>query len=342
MKLASLKSGGRDGRLVVVSRDLSQAVEVADIAPTLQAALDDWDTLSPRLAEVYEALNAGNASGAFALDVAKLHSPLPRAYQWADGSAYLNHVQLVRQARNAEMPESFWTDPLMYQGASDRFIGPVDDIEAGSEDWGIDFEGELAAITDDVPMGVTPEQALEHIKLLVLVNDVSLRNLIPNELSKGFGFLQSKPASSFSPVAVTPDELGDAWQDGKVFLPLTVHLNGEKFGEVEAGPDMIFSMPQLIAHVAKTRYLGAGSIVGSGTVSNPGKDGGPGKPIADGGVGYSCLAEVRMVEKILHGEMKTPFMRFGDRIRIEMFDRDGKSVFGAIDQRVVRYEGPKA
>lgn len=342
MKLATLKTGGRDGRLVVVSKDLSRAVEVADIAPTLQAALDDWDAVSPRLAEVYDALNAGKADGAFDLDMEKLHSPLPRAYQWADGSAYLNHVQLVRKARNAEMPETFWTDPLMYQGGSDRFIGPYDDIEAGSEDWGIDFEGELAVITDDVPMGVTPEQAAGHIKLLMLVNDVSLRNLIPGELAKGFGFFQSKPASSFSPVAVTPDELGDAWRDGKVYLPLTVHLNGEKFGEVEAGPDMIFSFPQLIAHVAKTRYLGAGSIIGSGTVSNPGEDGGPGKPINDGGVGYSCLAEVRMVEKILYGEMKTPFLRFGDRVRIEMFDRDGNSVFGAIDQKVVRYEGPKA
>lgn len=341
MKLATMKSAGRDGRLVAVSRDLARAVEVGDIAPTLQAAVEDWDTLAPRLAKVYEALNAGSAEGAFELDHRALHSPLPRAYQWADGSAYLNHVQLVRKARNAEMPETFWSDPLMYQGASDRFIGPFDPIEAGSEEWGIDFEGEIAVITDDVPMGATPEQAAGHIKLLMLVNDVSLRNLIPAELGKGFGFLQSKPASSFSPIAVTPDELGAAWKDGRVHLPLTVHLNGEKFGEPQSGPDMIFNFPQLIAHVAKTRYLGAGSIVGSGTVSNPGPDGDPGKPVADGGVGYTCLAEVRMVEKILHGEIKTPFMRFGDRVRIEMFDGDGSSIFGAIDQEVVRYEGAK-
>ena len=339
MKLATLKTESRDGQLLVVSRDLARAVKVAQIAPTLQAALDDWERIAPRLQEVSDALNAGKAEGAFDLDLKKLHSPLPRAYQWADGSAYLNHVQLVRKARNAEMPETFWSDPLMYQGASDRFIGPFDPIEAGSEDWGIDFEGEIAAITDDVAMGTTPEQARKHIKLIMLVNDVSLRNLIPGELAKGFGFFQSKPASAFSPVAVTPDELGDAWDGARVRLPLTVHLNGEKFGEPLAGDDMVFDFAQLIAHVARTRHLAAGSIVGSGTVSNPGTDGGPGKPVADGGVGYSCLAEVRMVEKILHGEVKTPFMRFGDRIRIEMFDRQGKSIFGPIDQQVVHYEG---
>jgi fumarylacetoacetate (FAA) hydrolase len=341
MKLATMKGGGRDGRLVVASRDLKKAVEVSEIAPTLQAAIENWDALAPRLAKVYEALNAGSAEAAFALDQKTLHSPLPRAYQWADGSAYLNHVQLVRKARNAEMPETFWTDPLMYQGASDRFLGPFDPIEAGSEDWGIDFEGEIAVITDDVPMGATPERAASHIKLLMLVNDVSLRNLIPAELAKGFGFFQSKPASSFSPIAVTPDELGEAWKDGRVHLPLTVHLNGEKFGEPQAGPGMIFDFPQLIAHVAKTRYLGAGSIVGSGTVSNPDPDGGPGKPVSEGGVGYTCLAEVRMVEKILHGEIKTPFMRFGDRVRIEMLDGSGNSIFGAIDQEVVRYPEAK-
>lgn len=341
MKLATLKTGSRDGRLLVVSRDLVRAVAVEAIAPTLQAALDDWERTEPELRRVYQRLNAGDLVEAFALDPKRLHSPLPRAYQWADGSAYLNHVQLVRRARNAEMPESFWTDPLMYQGASDRFIGPHDPIEAGSEDWGIDFEGEVAVITDDVPMGVTPEQARKHIKLLMLANDVSLRNLIPGELAKGFGFLQSKPASSFSPVAVTPDELGSAWSDARVMLPLTVHLNGEKFGEPEAGPDMVFDFGQLIAHVAKTRSLTAGSIIGSGTVSNPDADGGPGKPVADGGVGYSCLAEIRMVEQIRYGEIKTPFMRFGDRVRIEMLDRDGNSIFGAIDQQVVRYEAAR-
>ncbi|KMQ73280.1 fumarylacetoacetate hydrolase family protein [Marinobacter subterrani] len=339
MKLATLKTDTRDGQLIVVSRDHARAVRVPQIAPTLQAAIEDWDTLAPRLEEVYHALSEGKVEGAFELDLKALHSPLPRAYQWADGSAYLNHVQLVRQARGAEMPETFWTDPLMYQGASDRFIGPYDPVEAGSEDWGIDFEGEIAVVTDDVPMGVSPEQAAGHIKLLMLVNDVSLRGLIPGELAKGFGFFQSKPASSFSPIAVTPDELGDAWQEGRVHLPLTVHLNGEKFGEPQAGPDMIFSFPELVAHAARTRYLGAGAIVGSGTVSNPDIEGGPGRPVADGGVGYSCLAEIRMVEKILHGEIKSPFMRFGDRVRIEMFDGEGKSIFGAIDQEVVRYEG---
>ena len=337
MKLATLNVG-RDGELIVVSRDLTRAVRATDIAATLQQAIERWDELAPRLEERYAALNAGRAEGAFDLDVAALHSPLPRTYHWADGSAYLNPVQLVRRARDAEMPETFWTDPLMYQGGGDSFLAPTEDIEAVSEDHGIDFEGELAVITDDVPMAVTPEQAAGHIKLIMLVNDVSLRGLIPGELAKGFGFFQAKPASSFSPICVTPDELGDAWQDGRVHLPLTVHLNGEKFGEPEAGPDMIFGFPELVAHAARTRHLGAGAVVGSGTVSNPDADGGPGKPVADGGVGYSCLAEVRMVEKILHGESRTPFMHFGDRVRIEMFDREGKSIFGAIDQRVVKHE----
>lgn len=337
MKLATLRSGGRDGTLVVVSRDLQRAVPVPAIASTLQAAMDDWAELEPRLREVYDRLDSGGCSDSFAFDPAQLHAPLPRAYQWADGSAYLNHVQLVRRARNAEMPESFWTDPLMYQGGSDRFLGPCDPIEAGSEDWGIDFEGEIAVVTDDVPMGTAAEQARGHIRLLMLVNDVSLRNLIPAELAKGFGFLQSKPASSFSPVAVTPDELGDAWQGGRVMLPLTVHLNGEMFGKPEAGPDMVFDFGQLIAHLARTRHLGTGSIIGSGTVSNPGADGGPGRPVAEGGVGYTCLAEQRMVEQILYGEARTPFLCFGDRVRIEMFDSDGRSIFGAIDQQVVRY-----
>lgn len=337
MKLATLNVG-RDGELIVVSRDLTRAVRATDIAATLQQAIERWDELAPRLEERYAALNAGRAEGAFDLDVGALHSPLPRTYHWADGSAYLNHVQLVRRARDAEMPETFWTDPLMYQGGGDSFLAPTEDIEAVSEDHGIDFEGELAVITDDVPMAVTPEQAAGHIKLIMLVNDVSLRGLIPGELAKGFGFFQAKPASSFSPICVTPEELGDSWKDGRVHLPLTVHLNGEKFGEPEAGPDMIFGFPELVAHAARTRYLGAGAVVGSGTVSNPDANGGPGKPVADGGVGYSCLAEVRMVEKILHGESRTPFMHFGDRVRIEMFDREGKSIFGAIDQKVVKHE----
>lgn len=336
MKLASLNTG-RDGSLVIVSRDLSQATLAADIAPTLQQALENWDSVAPKLIALYAELNAGTAQEAFKLDMTQLHSPLPRTYHWADGSAYLNHVQLVRQARNAEMPETFWTDPLMYQGGGDCFLAPTDDIEAISEDHGIDFEGEIAVITDDVPMAVTPEQAASHIKLIMLVNDVSLRALIPGELAKGFGFFQAKPASSFSPICVTPDELGDAWRDGRVHRPLTVHLNGEKFGEPDAGPDMIFGFPELVAHAAKTRYLGAGAIIGSGTVSNPDANGGPGKPVGDGGVGYSCLAEVRMVETIAHGAPKTPFMRFGDQIRIEMLDSDGASIFGAIDQQVRQY-----
>ncbi|MEX1057014.1 MAG: fumarylacetoacetate hydrolase family protein [Natronospirillum sp.] len=337
MKLATLKNG-RDGDLLVVSRDLTRAVRAVDVAPTMQQALDGWAALSPRLQTLYQALNAGQAPDAFDLDMAALHSPLPRSYHWADGSAYLNHVKLVRQARNADMPDTFWTDPLMYQGGGDRFLAPTEDIEAVSEAHGIDFEGEIAVITDDVLMGVTPTQAAAHIKLIMLVNDVSLRGLIPGELAKGFGFFQAKPASSFSPICVTPDELGSAWKDGRVHLPLVVHLNGEKFGQPEAGPDMVFGFPELVTHAAKTRHLGAGAIIGSGTVSNPDQEGGPGKPISAGGVGYSCLAEQRMVETILHGDPKTPFMHFGDRVRIEMFDKEGNSLFGAIDQQVVQYQ----
>lgn len=336
MKLATLNTG-RDGTLILVSRDLTQAAPATDIASTLQQAIENWATVAPKLEERYAALNAGTAKDTFALDMSALHSPLPRTYHWADGSAYLNHVKLVRQARNAEMPETFWTDPLMYQGGGDCFLAPTEDIEAVSEEHGIDFEGEIAVITDDVPMAVSPEQAASHIKLVMLVNDVSLRGLIPGELAKGFGFFQAKPASSFSPICVTPDELGDAWKGGRLHRPLTVHLNGEKFGEPDAGPDMIFGFPELIAHAAKTRYLGAGAVIGSGTVSNPDANGGPGKPIGDGGVGYSCLAELRMVETILHGAAKTHFMRFGDRVRIEMFDADGQSIFGAIDQKVTKY-----
>lgn len=338
MKLATLKDGTRDGALVVVSRDLNSYVPVPAIAPTLQAALDEWERLAPRLEVVYQQVNNNELGNAARLDTRKLEAPIPRAYQWADGSAYVNHVELVRRARGAAMPESFWTDPLMYQGGSDGFIGPNDDIVVESEDYGIDFEGEVAIITDDVPMGISSEQAASHIKLLMLVNDVSLRNLIPNELGKGFGFFHGKPATAFSPVAVTPDELGDAWDGSKVSLAMQVHLNDELFGQPKANVDMTFDFPQLIAHAAKTRYLGAGTIVGSGTLSNKDASGGPGKPIAEGGVGYSCIAEVRVVEKILTDTISTPFMHFGDKIRLEMLDADGHSIFGAIEQVVKQYE----
>ena len=339
MKLATLKEGGRDGTLVLVSRDLSRAVK-AQAAPTLQAALDRWAEVAPRLQAEQDALENGSAAGAFAFDEAACASPLPRAYQWADGSAYVNHVELVRKARNAEMPESFWSDPLMYQGGSDTFLGPREDILMADESWGIDFEGEVAVIVDDVPMGASPARAKEAIRLVLLVNDVSLRNLIPAELGKGFGFFHAKPSSAFAPVAVTPDELGSAWDGEKVNLPLDCDLNGQPFGRARAGVDMTFTFPTLIAHAAKTRKLGAGAIVGSGTVSNKGEDGGPGRSVVAGGAGYSCIAEVRMVETIEGGKAQTPFMRFGDRIRIEMKDAEGGSVFGAIDQVVRKYEGP--
>ncbi len=336
MKLASLKNGRRDGQLVVVSKDLTQAVRVAEIASTLQQALDDWDVIAPQLQAVYQQLNAGQQAGAFAFDQQACESPLPRAYQWADGSAYVNHVELVRRARNSEMPPSFWTDPLMYQGGSDDFIGPRDEIEVVSEEYGIDFEGEVAVITGDVAMASTPEQARSQIRLVMLVNDVSLRGLIPNELAKGFGFFQSKPASAFSPVAVTPDELGADWQDAKVHLPLLSHLNGQLFGKPNAGIDMTFDFGQLVAHAAKTRNLGAGAIIGSGTVSNKqGTD--YGTSISEGGVGYSCIAEIRMIETIRDGKPSTSFMKFGDTIRLEMLDHQGHSVFGAIEQKVVQY-----
>jgi len=338
MKLASLKHG-RDGRLVVVSRDRERMADATSIAPTLQAALDDWRNVAPKLQDLSDALNAGEITGE-AFDETLCASPLPRAYQWADGSAYVNHVELVRKARGAEMPPSFWEDPLMYQGGSDAFLGPRDDIPVADISWGVDFEAEIAVITDDVPMGVTEEDAGAHIKLLMLVNDVSLRNLIPAELAKGFGFFQSKPSSAFSPIALTPDELGEAWDGGKVHLPLRSWLNGTLFGCPDAGTDMTFSFPRLIAHAARTRPLGAGTIIGSGTVSNRDPDGGPGRPISEGGVGYSCIAEMRMVEKILTGEMKTPFMAYGDTVRIEMLDEAGNSLFGAIEQTVVPYEGP--
>ncbi len=326
MKLASLKQG-RDGKLIVVSRDLSHAIAADGIAPTLQAALDHWERASPRLQQLYRELNEGQLVGRFSFRAGDCASPLPRAYQWADGSAYVTHVELVRKARGAEMPKTFWTDPLMYQGGSDSFVGPEDDIVAADEASGIDMEGEVAVITGDVPMGVMPAQALGHVRLLMLVNDVSLRNLIPKELEKGFGFFHAKPASAFSPVAVTPDELGPHWRDGKVHLPLLVELNGERFGAPDAGTDMTFSFAELIAHAAKTRELEAGSIVGSGTVSN-----------ADHRCGSACIAERRMLETIATGKPETPFMRFGDRVRIEMKLPDGQTVFGAIDQKVRCYE----
>ncbi|QFU16176.1 fumarylacetoacetate hydrolase family protein [Microvirga thermotolerans] len=335
MKLSSLKQG-RDGRLVVVSRDLTRATDAFFIVPTLQQALDDWERIAPRLQDLSEQLEHGSVP-AIRFHEHDCESPLPRAYQWADGSAYVNHVELVRKARGAEMPASFWTDPLMYQGGSDAFLGPRDPILAMDEAHGIDFEAEIAVVTGDVPMGATRQEALDAIRLVMLVNDVSLRNLIPAELAKGFGFFQSKPSSAFSPVAVTPDELGDAWKDGKVHLPLLSTLNGRLFGRPDAGTDMTFDFPALIAHAAKTRPLGAGTIVGSGTVSNKGPDGGPGRPVTEGGVGYSCIAEQRMVETILQGEPKTPFLRFGDTVRIEMKDRQGHSIFGAIEQTVKAY-----
>lgn len=328
MKLASLRRG-RDGALVVVSRDLASAVEVPDVAATLQQALEDWDRAEPRLRAVHERLEAGAADGVFALDAAALASPLPRAYQWADGSAYVNHVELVRKARGAELPESFWTDPLMYQGGSDSFVGPRDPILVADAEWGIDFEAELAVVTDDVAMGTPRERAPDHVRLLMLVNDVSLRNLVPGELAKGFGFFQSKPASAFSPVAVTPDELGDAWDGVKAYLPMRVELNGEPFGRPDTGVDMTFDFGDLITHAARTRELGAGTIIGSGTISN-----------RDRTRGSCCLAERRMLEKLEHGEARTPFMAFGDTVRIEMLDADGASIFGAIEQTATRYEGP--
>jgi len=331
MKLASLK-GGRDGRLVVVSNDLAWFTEAHHIAPTLQAAMDHWQGIEPVLRGLAESLEHGS------VPQERFHehqaaSPLPRAYQWADGSAYVNHVALVRQARGAEMPESFWTDPLMYQGGSDGFLGPRDPIPLADPAWGLDLEGEIAVIVGDVPQGASREQALAAIRLVMLCNDVSLRNLIPGELAKGFGFFQSKPASAFSPVAVTPDELA-GWKDGKLSGALSVELNGKPLGEADAGVDMTFDFGTLVAHAARTRALSAGTIVGSGTVSNRGPDGGPGKPVSEGGVGYSCLAEVRTIETIASGAPKTPFLGAGDTVRIEMRDARRHSIFGAIEQTV--------
>ena len=338
MKLASLKDG-RDGRHIVVSRDLARAADAGGIAPTRQAALDDWDRAAPKLADLAAGVEHDLVSS-FAFDEHGCASPLPRAYQWADGSAYVNHVALVRRARGAEMPASFWTDPLIYQGGSDCFLAPRDPIVMAEEAWGIDMEGEVAVITGDVPMGASPARSAAAIRLIMLVNDVSLRNLIPGELAKGFGFFQSKPSSAFSPVAVTPDELGDAWNGSRLSLPLSVDINGKPFGRANTGADMTFDFPTLIAHAARTRRLAAGTIVGSGTVSNRDEAGGPGKPVEEGGVGYSCIAEIRMVETITKGRPMTPFLRFGDRLRIEMRDSAGLSIFGAIEQEVECYAGP--
>jgi len=329
MKLGTLRAGGRDGTLIVVDKTGSMGLRVPYIAPTMQAALDDWSTTGPKLQAVYESLCSGDNGDAFELRIPALAAPLPRAYQFVDGSAYLAHVERVRRARGAEMPPSFLEDPLMYQAVSDGFLAAHDPVPVTSEDYGIDFESEVCVITDDVPMGVSSKQAAHHIKLICLINDVSLRNLIPAELGKQFGFLQGKPRSALSPVFVTPDELGDAWQDGKVHLPLVTHYNGELFGKPECGEDMQFNFYELIAHAAKTRPLGAGTIVGSGTIAN-----------VDMARGSSCLAERRVLEVIEHGEAKTPFMSFGDTIRVEMFDRAGNSIFGAIDQRIESAPGP--
>lgn len=325
MKFASLKTNQRDGTPILVNRELTHAVKIDDIAPSIQAVLDNWASLSEMLESRYDALNKGELNTHFPFVSSDCAAPLPRAYQWADGSAYVNHVELVRKARGAEMPANFWTDPLMYQGGSDAFLGPNDDIPVTSEDYGIDFEAEVVVVTDDVPMAVSAEEAGQYIRLIMLVNDVSLRNLIPAELGKGFGFFQSKPSSSFTPVAITPDELGKAWRDNKVHLPLISHLNGDLFGKPDAGVDMTFCFATLIAHAAKTRRLSAGTLIGSGTVSN-----------TDRSSGSSCLAEKRMLEIIAEGKPQTPFMHFGDTIRIEMLNEQGDSLFGAIDQRVVK------
>ncbi|MBS0523393.1 MAG: fumarylacetoacetate hydrolase family protein [Proteobacteria bacterium] len=329
MKLASLKEGGRDGTLVVVDRELKHAVRAGGIAPTLQRAIEDWAASGPRLQELADRLRDDKAPGSFALDPTALAAPLPRAYQWADGSAYVVHVELVRKARGVEMPPSFWTDPLMYQGGSDSFVGCRDAIELADEAWGIDFEGEIGVITDDVPMGISPEAARRHIKLVTILNDVSLRNVIVTELAKGFGFFHGKPATAFAPVAVTPDELGEAWDGARLDRPLISTFNGKEFGHPNAATDLTFDFGQLIAHAAKTRHLEAGTVVGSGTVAN-----------RDASVGCSCIAERRVRETIDTGKPVTPFMKFGDHIRIEMFGRDGQSIFGAIDQKVVKYDPP--
>ncbi len=323
MRLASLRDGSRDGRLVVVSEDLASMAPAREIAPTLQTAIENWDRIAPALSRLYEELNAGEAAGSIPAEPQEAESPFPRAFQFLDGSAYLNHVELVRKARGAEMPPGLYDDPLMYQAVSDGFLGPRDPITAASEDWGIDFEAEICVVVDDVPRGIAAEAAASHIKLLMLVNDVSLRNLIPGELAKGFGFLQGKPRSAFAPLAVTPEWLGEAWDGAKLNLPVRVELNGERFGEPDAGVDMNFDFPRLIAHAARTRPLAAGTIIGSGTVSN-----------RDRSAGFCCLAEARMIETIEQGAAVTPFLRFGDRLRIEVLDGAGRTVFGTIEQEV--------
>jgi len=332
MKLATLKNNTRDGALVVVSRDLTRCANASNIAPTMQAALDQWCDVHEALSTL-AAMLENHSVTAEPFDQSMAHSPLPRAYQWADGSAYVNHVELVRKARGAAMPDSFWTDPLMYQGGSDTFLAPHDPIRVSDTTWGIDMEGEVAVIVDDVPMGISPTEALQFIRLIMLVNDVSLRALIPAEIGKGFGFFHAKPSSAFSPVALTPDELGDDWRDGKLHLPLRVHYNGELFGRANAGVDMTFNFGQLIAHAARTRRLSAGTIIGSGTVSNKLGDE-PGKAIANGGDGYSCIAELRMIETINTGQPETSFMSAGDTVRINMLDARGDDLFGTIDQLV--------
>lgn len=326
MKFATRKNGKRDGQPLLVSRDLSRAVDISTLTPSLREALENWPQLEPALQRLYTQLNAGQAAGAFDFATAELESPLPRTFQWADASVFLNHAELVRKARNADMPELLYREPMLYQGASDSFIGPRDPILAGSADWGIDLEGEIAIVTDDVPMGVGEQEAGRHIRLIMLVNDVSLRNLMPSELSKGFGFFVSKPSTAFSPVAVTPDELGAAWDGGKVHLPLLCHVNGKLLGRPNAGVDCYFDFPRLIAHAAQTRELRAGAIIGTGTVSN-----------RDASAGSACLQETRMLEKIDTGEIRTPHLQFGDRVRIEMLDAEGASIFGAIDQQVQQY-----
>ena len=327
MKLATRKNGTRDGELLIVSRDNQRAVTAGDLAPTMQSLLDDWATKSPLLTELYAALNAGSLEGAFDVDVNALHSPFPRAYGWIDGSAYINHIVLVRKARGAEPPATLKTDPLVYQGGSDTFLGPRDDIPLANTEWGCDFESEVAVVMDDTPQGVKAEDVGKYVRLVMLCNDVSLRNLIPGELAKGFGFFTSKPSSAFSPFAITPDELGDAWQEGRLHLPLITHLNGEKYGDPDAGPEMHFSFYQIVEHVCKSRSLSAGTIVGSGTISNE-----------DRSRGSSCLAEKRMIEKIDTGAFKTPFMSYGDSVAIEMFNAEGESLFGKIEQTVVPHK----
>lgn len=334
LKLASL-ADGRDGRLVVVSRRLERMADAAHVAPTLQYALDHWIMCEPALRTLAEDVEQGRQATA-PFDPGACASPLPRAYQFLDGSAYVNHVALVRRARGASLPSSFWTDPLMYQGGSDCFLAPQAPISIVNDEWGLDLEGEIAVVTGDVSMGATPAACSDAIRLVMLMNDISLRNLIPRELGKGLGFVQSKPASAFSPVAVTIDELGGAWRGGRAHLPLCVHVNGRQLGRANAGPEMVFDFGTLIAHAARTRNLSAGTIMGSGTVSNRGQDGGPGAPVELGGAGYSCLAEVRAVEEIQHGSARTPFLKHGDRVEIEMFDEAGQSIFGKIDQKVVQ------